>query len=350
MNETSRVQKVVPNLKAFTDSLFADVIGQTGAKREFKFYLHDYIESRRIPNTMIIAPRGQGKTLLATEIGKGLYKFNDQGEVDWTPSISNPNVLKPVRKSFELVNCSTLKNVKQFINGLLVKKVVDKDVTVFFDEASEIPHDIAMALLTMLPVNRAKSEFAYDEYIVELDFTRQSFIFATTEPNKVFHALMDRLERITLDDYNQSELAQILRRSMEKDIQVDDSTLMDIATVLRGNARAAEKMAAKISTFARSNKRFTQEAWHKLSKVLSIAPLGLNKIEIEILRHLSQNSNGISLTRLSAKTGMSRDSLMKSEEIYLQKHDLMEITTGGRQITAKGMDYLKQLDAQVSVA
>jgi Holliday junction resolvasome RuvABC ATP-dependent DNA helicase subunit len=350
MNETSRVQKVVPDLKAFTDSLFADVIGQTGAKREFKFYLHDYIESRRIPNTMIIAPRGQGKTLLATEIGKGLYKFNDQGEVDWTPSISNPNVLKPVRKSFELVNCSTLKNVKQFINGLLVKKVVDKDVTVFFDEASEIPHDIAMALLTMLPVNRDKSEFAYDEYVVELDFKRQSFIFATTEPHKVFHALMDRLERITLQDYNQSELAQILRRSMDKDIQVEDDTLLDVATVLRGNARAAEKMAAKISTYARTNKKFTRQAWEKLVNVLSIAPLGLNKIEIEILRHLAMNSTGTSLTRLSAKTGMSREALMKTEEIYLQKNDLMEITTGGRQITAKGLDYLKALDAKALVA
>ena len=348
MNDTSPVQKQTAELHAFTDTLFADVIGQVKVKNELNFYLRDYAVSRRIPNTMFIAPRGQGKTLIATETAKGLFEFNEDGEVEWSPSKINPNIQKPKRKKFIEVNCSTLKNVKQFINGIIIPFVQDKDVTVFFDEASEIPHDVSMALLTILPVNRLVSTFAYDEYVCDFDFRRQSFLFATTEPHKVFHALMDRLERITLQEYSQVELAQILRKGLDKNIKTEDSTLLEVASVLRGNARAAEKMAAKISTFIRGLARlsFTLADWRQVCKILSINPLGLNDIEIHILRHLACNATGTSLTRLSAKTGMSRESLQKTEEIYLQRNDLMEIATTGRQITTKGIEYLKALDGE----
>jgi Holliday junction resolvasome RuvABC ATP-dependent DNA helicase subunit len=46
---------------------------------------------------------------------------------------------------------------------------------------------------------------------------------------------------------------------------------------------------------------------------------------------------------LSAKTGISPRAIQKDFEIYLQKHSLMDITTAGRNITAKGLDYLKKL-------
>ena len=331
------------DLVAFTSSLFQGVVGQIKVKSELGFHLENYIHTRKIPNCMFIAPRGQGKTLIATETAKGLYEFNPDGQVESKLSASGKE--KPVRKKFVEINCSTLKNVKQFINGFIIPFVQDKDVTVFFDEASEIPHDIAMALLTILPVNRDVSSFSYEEYTCDFDFRRQSFLFATTEPHKVFHALMDRLERITLQEYNQKELSQILRKGLSVTIDADDATLFEVATVLRGNARAAEKMAAKIEGYMRSvgSHKFTLTDWAALRARLGILPLGLNDIEVSILRYLSQNATGTSLTRLAAKTGMSRESLQKTEESYLQKHDLLEITTTGRVITAQGLDYLKNL-------
>lgn len=340
------------DLRKFTDSLFADVIGQAQVKSELFFHLQDYIESRRMSHLMFIAGRGQGKTLIARETGKGLYQFEEDGEVVWAPSKLDATILKPRRKKFIEVNCSTLTTVAQFINGFIAPYVQDKDVTIFFDEASEIPHDIAMALLTILPVNRLTSSFAYKEFVCDFDFRRQSFMFATTEPHKVFHALMDRLERISLQDYTQPELAQIVRKGLDPSIKVQDDVLLEVSTVLRGNARAAEKMAAKISSSVRGNgyKPFAQGDWEKLCVRLNILPLGLNSIEVGILRHLVGNPNGTSLTRLAAKTGMSREALMKTEETYLQRHDLMEITTAGRMATAKGQDYLKVLDAKALVA
>ena len=91
-------------------------------------------------------------------------------------------------------------------------------------------------------------------------------------------------------------------------------------------------------------KRFDFTHWAELVKILSVHPLGLNVTEIQLLRILKDNKD-CSLTNLSAKTGISKQAVQRDFEIYLQKHSLMEITTAGRNITAKGLDYLKLLDS-----
>jgi Holliday junction resolvasome RuvABC ATP-dependent DNA helicase subunit len=330
-------------MQEFQDKLFMDVVGQEKPKKELRFYLDAYPRTRMIPNLMIVAPKGQGKTTIAKEIAKGLYQFDEDGNVEFQPSKKDAKILVPKKKPFVEINCSTLTTVKQFINSVIVKYANDKDVTLFFDEASEIPPDVTMALLTILnpnPDNR--TTFSLDEYVCDFDFRRQSFIFATSEIQKVFHALTDRLERITLQDYTMTELSQIVQKGMG-DVKAEDGVLMDVASVLRGNARGAQKMAVKIKSYLQDRTHFTKADWQSLKDTLSIAPLGLNLIEISILRYLEANPNGTSLTSLSAKTGMSREALRQDSELYLQKHGLMEITTLGRQITASGQKYLKDL-------
>jgi Holliday junction resolvasome RuvABC ATP-dependent DNA helicase subunit len=82
---------------------------------------------------------------------------------------------------------------------------------------------------------------------------------------------------------------------------------------------------------------------------LGINPLGLNATEISILRYLKENTDGTSLTRLAAKTGFSKESIQRDYELFLMKHSLICIETSGRQITPKGIDYLKQLDSKVII-
>jgi Holliday junction resolvasome RuvABC ATP-dependent DNA helicase subunit len=331
--------------------IFTGIVGQDNPKKEIGFYVESYQHSRMIPNMLITAPKGQGKTTIARALAKGLVEFDEDGKVVMVPSKKDPKVMKPKRKTFIEVNCSTLKSVKQFINGLIIPFVQDKDVTLLFDEASEIPKDVTMALLTILNPNpENRTTFSMDEYVCDFDFRRQTFIFATSESQRVFHALADRLERITLEEYTYDHLAEIVQKGMP-DIIPQGKVLLDVAPVLRGNARAAQKMANKIVTFCGHRKHFTYADWARLSEILSIHPLGLNALEIQILRYLAQNGTaGTSLTGLSAKTGMSRESLQKDSELYLQKHNLMEISTTGRIITGKGLDYLKQLDSKTVCA
>jgi len=73
-----------------------------------------------------------------------------------------------------------------------------------------------------------------------------------------------------------------------------------------------------------------------------VLPLGLNRIELQLLRIL-RDVRDCSLTNLSAKTGLTRECVQRDFEMYLQKMNLMRISTSGRNITPQGLDYLKLL-------
>jgi Holliday junction DNA helicase RuvB len=307
-----------------TTELFPDIVGQSNAKRVLDFFCRGYEKTSRIPHLMFVAPKGCGKTTMAKATARRLKSINKD------------------KKYFE-INCSTLKNVKQFFNQIVIPYMQDREATILFDECSEIPKDVTMALLTILNPNPDhQTSFSFEDYTVDFDFRQLSFMFATTETQSVFHALMDRLERVDLEEYSLSEMGEIV--GMNLDLKIEAKALQNISSVLRGNARAAQKMAQKIESYCEMNntKVFKDSDWKKLSNILSIFPLGLNTTEILLLNILKDNKD-CSLTNLAAKTGISKHAVQRDFEIYLQKHSLMDITTAGRNITAKGLDYLKKL-------
>ena len=307
-----------------TTELFPDVIGQTNAKRVLDFFIRGFEKTDRIPHLMFVAPKGCGKTTMAKATARRLKSINKD------------------KKYFE-INCSTLRNVKQFFNQIVIPYMQDRDATILFDECSEIPKDVTMALLTILNPNPDhQTSFSFEDYTVEFDFRQLSFMFATTETQSVFHALMDRLERVDLEEYSLSEMGEIV--GMNLDVTIEPKALEDISSVLRGNARAAQKMAMNISTYlaSRDSDVFGQKDWEYLKHHLAILPLGLSPIELQVLRFLDGRKN-CSLTYLAAKTGLTKSCLQRDFELYLQKHDLMEISTAGRALTKKGQDYLKEI-------
>ena len=308
-----------------TTELFPDIVGQSNAKRVLDFFCRGFEKTSIIPHLMFVAPKGCGKTTMAKATARRLKEINSD------------------KKYFE-INCSTIKNVKQFFNQLVIPFMQDRDATILFDECSEIPKDVTMALLTILNPNpENQTSFSYEDYTVDFDFRRLSFMFATTETQSVFHALMDRLERVDLEEYTLEEMGKIVKLNLEIDIEA--KALEDIASVLRGNARAGQKMAQKIESYCGQydKKVFKNSDWKELSRILSIYPLGLNITEILLLNILKDNKD-CSLTNLAAKTGISKQAVQRDFEIYLQKHSLMDITTAGRNITAFGLEYLKKLD------
>ena len=112
---------------------FPNVIGQEDAKSVLTFYIEGFKANGVMPNIMLTAPRGCGKTWIAQALARCLVPH---GEV------------KP--KKLVTFNCSQLKNLSQFMNEIIIPHVNGQDCTVFFDEASELPKDVAMALLTIL--------------------------------------------------------------------------------------------------------------------------------------------------------------------------------------------------------
>ena len=310
-----------------TTKLFPDIVGQDKAKKKLMFFHRGYKASGIIPHLMFIAPKGCGKTTLAKAIGKNL-----EGE-------------KGKPKRFLEINCSTIKNVKQFFNQVIVPHVANKECTVLFDEASELPKDVTMMLLTCLnPNENNRNEFAYEDYVVDFDFRIHSFLFATTEAHKIFHALMDRCERIDLEEYSYNQLGTIISRQM-KGIKFEKGVLEDVATILRGNARAAQKMANNMKSYlkVKGSDKFMNKDWEIMRDELGILPLGVNRIELIVLRALKEKKE-CSLTHLAAKTGLTPQCLRQDFEMYLQKMNLMEITTSGRALTKTGHEYLERED------
>ena len=315
------------------NNYFDGLIGQDIAKRKLSFLMEGYNATGILPHLLFIAPKGCGKTTLAKAVGRNLTnRFEDAG----------------MPKKFYEINCSTIKNVKQLINQIVIPHVHGKECTILFDECSELPKDVTMALLTILNPNpQNRTSFSFEDYTIDFDFSRQTFMFATTEAHQVFHALIDRCDRIDLEEYTYDELAKIVSLNLQL-VDFEDDVLMKIAPVLRGNARAAQKIANKISTYlsARNKDDFSNEDWEQLKYHLGILPLGLSRIELTILRYLAERKE-CSLTNLAAKTGLTPECIRRDFEMFLQKMGLMQITTKGRELTQDGHKYLKKVKVEL---
>lgn len=311
------------------EKLFPETIGQESVKRQLGFFISGYNANGVLPHLLFTAPKGCGKTHLAKAVARTL----------------KPKGSKKCKPLLE-INCASLKNVRQFFNQVVIPYANNADVTLLFDECSELPREIAMAMLTILNPNKEnRTSFSIEEYTVEFDFSKQTFIFCTTEGQSLFHALIDRLERIDLEEYTHNNLAEIVKLGLYKGVTLDKGAMTKVSSVLRGNARSAQKMAIKLNQYcvAEKKKRFKMADWKKFIYQLGIMPLGLMPAEIKILETLDAVKE-MRLTALASRLGMSRRSVQYDYELYLQRLGLIGIKTGGRYLTSKGKEYLKEVD------
>lgn len=308
-----------------TNCPFGKIIGQEKVKKKLNFFLEGQSKTRLSPHLLFVAPRGSGKTLIAQTYASQL--INSEGK----------------KRRLITINCSSLNRLKQFVNDILLPLVVGKEVTILFDEASEIPREISMALLTILNPNpENRNRFTFQDIEIEFDFRNVTFLFATTEPHKLFHALIDRLERIDLEEYSPNNLSTILQKNIG--IEINESVLKEIVSTLRGNARQATLLAKHIRNYleAKNKSCFEASDWLKYKDQMGVNPLGLTPLEIKVLRCLAEKTE-TTLTNLSAKTQLTREALQRDVELHLQKLNLMEVTPSGRKLTAKGMTLLSEL-------
>ena len=301
---------------------YSEIVGQDKTKKKLNFLLNGYKRTKIMPHLLFVAPRGCGKTLIAQK----------------TASLMG-------REKNIIVNCSTIKNVKGFFNQIMLPYVYDKDSTIIFDEASELPRDVTMALLTILnPNQHNKNDFAFDEATYTFRFNLNSFIFCTTEAQKMFHALLDRLYRVDLEDYSYIDLGKIINSNLKlKNQIIAEEIINEVASVCRGNARQAQSMANQISSYlvSKNSNELNRNGWSEVKDSLSIYPLGLTEIELNVLKILKEHGE-VRLSNLSAKTNLTKDMLQKNVELYLVRNNRIEIRPTGRALTKKGHDYHKE--------
>lgn len=308
-------------------SYFDGIVGQEGVKRKLSFYLDAHKTTRRFPFILLDAARGLGKTLIARTIAENIMQNGTN-----------------VPRHFIELNCSSIRNNQNFFDTIFMSSINGKEVTILFDEAHALPKDFTQALLTICNTEKSPyKEFRFGESTMEFDFTKVSFIFATTETDKIFPPLKDRLESVSFEAYSLDEMAQIVKMNCDEVVFKDD-VMNRIVSSLRGNARSCVKVAQAIGTYCEANEQafFDTNDWSKLCYSIDVIPHGLSNIELQILKCLKERGP-LSLNMLASITGMSRGSIQKDVEQFLIRKDFLRIQNT-RRITEKGMKALRDID------
>jgi len=93
-----------------TNDHFSHLIGQDKLKAQLRFYLNSFRETQILPTILLVGGRGSGKTEFAVSLAKNLRMESMGG--------------RP--KPLLTINSSTLKNVRQFVEDIVLKYVNDR--------------------------------------------------------------------------------------------------------------------------------------------------------------------------------------------------------------------------------
>jgi len=308
---------------------FDGIIGQSALKRKLSFYIDAFQTTRRLPFLLFSGAKGFGKTMFAHAVTRNLV--NTDGSK---------------RQGIE-INCSVIRNNQVFFENIFLQSIHGRQVTVLFDECHNLPNDLSQALLTICNTEKEPvRDFSWQDATYVFDFTKISFLFATTEPDKLFPPLKDRMELVDFESYTKSDLKEIIALHAS-DTVFDGNTLDIVASNVRGNARSCVKMAEQVTAYCKKNNKavFTEKDWKSLAYDLNILPMGLNNSELIVLKELATRGS-CSLNMLASATGMSRSALQRDVEQYLMKLDLIRID-GKRKITQKGQQIIQLAKAFV---
>jgi len=303
---------------------FNGLVGQKNVKKKLNFYLKAFNKTRVSPFLGFFGAKGLGKTAFAQKFARNLK--NEDGS----------------QRTLLELNCSAIKNNDDFFDQIFIPLILDNEISILFDEAHELPRDLTMALLTVLDTTDSHiREFNWKETRYPFNFKKQTFMFATTESDKLFPPLKDRLTSVDFDPYSKKELGEILSLSIDCDVSKD--VLSQLSSVVRGNARNAKLRSKDINLYAASENVdvFDINHYNKFCDTLGVLPFGITCTERQILEVLME-SGSCTLSMLGAKTGLSTTSLRSDHEKYLLKQNLMEIDVK-RKITAKGRKLAKSL-------
>ena len=298
--------------------MFDNLIGQDHIKKSLQFYVEGSQRGGAVPPLLLTGARGLGKTEYARQMAKGLGK--------------------PLLE----LNCSTIKNNTQFFEQVFVPVVMNNEITLLFDECHALPKDLQNAFLTVFNVEKGtRKHFEWDGSSMEFNFIKQTYLFATTEPDKIFTPLKDRFEEIDFRPYTCNELGDILKLRADW-VSFEGNVIDMIGETLRGNARSAVKRAKQICLFCETKNisKFGAKEWKELCDTLGITPNGLSNSEIQVLSILKERGPS-TLAMLSAVTGISRSALQRDVEMHLLRKGFMKIN-GNREITGDGRRALEK--------
>lgn len=307
---------------------FQNLLGQERLKQKLIFGLESFKNGGLLPHYLFVGARGCGKTFFAKELARSIH-VHDKGF------------------QAHLINCATLKSVKSFYEQIYEQKIVNRKCILLFDEAHNLPDILQQLFLTTIEVDdKVERVIPTESGDMTINMRNHIFMFMSSEPDRLFAPLKDRMEIVSLAAYKIDELSEIVARHA-KDVKFDDGVLAAIAESLRGHPRDAVKTAKGIVNYCiiQNRQSFSSGDWAKFTYLNNVKPYGLNDGEIQILRVLAQNGE-CSLNDLRGATGISRTAIMNDLEPYLLYRHFIRID-GKRKITNKGREAWKFVEQEI---
>ena len=299
-------------------TVFKKVIGQKEACKKLGFFVQSHSKVTPMPTMLFSGSQGLGKTYMAEKVAKALG-----------------------RELIE-VNCGTIEKAKDFIDGILFKKVMgDKSKTILLDEAHKLSSEITTILLSLLNPNAENINYlSYKNWVVEFDMSKINIIFASTDGHRIFKPLLNRCVEIYFHTYSNKNLFRILKL-YSKGVSIECDAV-DVSYACRGRARDAFVLSQNIlrHSIMNNKKVFDTSSWADVREIFGIHEYGLNNQEVELLKTIKDNAP-ISCRNLAVKLGVNESNIESELEIRPRELGFIKNGTRGRKLSEEGLEYLK---------
>ncbi len=218
----------------------------------------------------------------------------------------------------------------------------------FVDEIHRLNHQVEEVLYP------AMEDFFLDIVIgkgpaarsIRLDLPKFTLVGATTRTGLLTGPLRDRFGiSYRLDYYTIPELSQIVIRSAGiLGVSIDAQGAAEIASRSRGTPRLANRLLKRVRDYAqvRSDGTITEELAREALSFFEIDELGLDWMDIKILKALTQTFRGrpVGLTTIASAVSEDPSTIEDVYEPYLLQCGLVIRTPQGRKATRAAFDHL----------